>query len=116
MKLTIELNEENIMGFITELEAKGCYEVAKAIEDSYSSIIAKEVVKQAKKAFREEYGKGWYFVHNNGDVEALYFNLAKKTFHRGPLYMCNHLMGQPSSLTMIEHRTNIFRKQGFAEV
>ena len=31
MKLTIDLEKEDVMWFVTELEAKGCYEVAKAI-------------------------------------------------------------------------------------
>ena len=35
MKLEIELNRENIEGIITELYAKGCNEVAKAIEKVY---------------------------------------------------------------------------------
>lgn len=32
MTLTIQLNEEFINATITELEAKGCYEVAESIE------------------------------------------------------------------------------------
>ena len=32
MTIQININEETVVGLITELEAKGCYEVAEAIE------------------------------------------------------------------------------------
>lgn len=116
MKLTIELNEKDIMAMVTELEAKGCYEVAEAIETAYTTQVAKEVEKKARDDFRKEWPYGRYFKHANGEVEALYWNFKEKKFHNAPLYISNNLKGQPSTLGFIKRRAEYFREIGFEEV
>lgn len=116
IKLTIELNEENIMGIITELEAKGCYEVAQAIEDSYSHKVAKSLIEGVKKQFKKEWNFSRYYIHSNGSVSAVYANYRNKTFHTEPIYISGSLMGSPMSLGEIRHQEKILEKMGFVEV
>ena len=90
MKLTITLNEENINGIITELEAKGCYEVAEAIEEG----VKKEISRRAREEYRNTWTYGFYKYDENGELHVLYVNHDMKKFSRKPIYVDGKLMGR----------------------
>ena len=116
MTLTINLNENNLMGMITELEAKGCYEVAKAIEDAYAHTEAIKTIRQIKADYKKEWTGGYYFKHSNGNVTALYFNYANRTYTNEPIYIQGKLMGKPRTLSEVNDVYNTLKEKGFQEV
>ncbi len=102
MKLTITLNEEYINGTITELEAKGCYEVAEAIENG----LKKELARRAREEYRNTWTYGFYKYDKNGELHVLYVNHRTKRFSRKPIYVDDKLMGrniQKSFDTYLRH-------------
>ena len=116
MTLTINLNENTILATITELEAKGCYEVAQAIEEAYNKECAKEVVDKVKEDFKKDWTVGYYFEHSNGDIDALYINYNTKKYHCKPIYISNHLMGKSVLLSSLLFYKNTVEDMGFEEV
>ena len=116
MKLTIELNENTILATITELEAKGCYEVAEAIEKAYEVECAKEVIRDIKKEFHKEWQMGHYFKHTNGNITCVYYNYKTRKYHTSPVYIANKLMGRASTCSEVQFKIARLEEMGFEEV
>ena len=114
--ITIKINENEAVAMVTELEAKGCYEIAKMIEDAYTKAVAKDTIKKAKKDLGTIWKKGYYFKHSDGRVEALYFNTRTREFYTHPIYIGGMLMGHPTTMGHLRCLTKGLADRNFQEV
>ncbi len=111
MTLKVKLDENNIKGIITELEAKGCYEAASAIETAYEN----ELIARQKAEYKQTWTRGFYRVHTDGTVDTLYVNSKDHTMSRKPIYIGGKVMGMPVQKSFNSYLESVTRR-GFVEV
>ena len=128
MELKIKLNEKNINSLLTELYAKGCNEVADAIETAYSKELNKTNNKQMLEAFLKKHNLS--FLHRayrgerkNGEV-VCYYEFWKHTDHgieryftTKPMYLSNgKVYGRPYGIKYTQKIQEDAKAQGLIEI
>ena len=115
MEITFNWDSNEVNALLTELEAKGMYDLAEKIETSFHHNLAKSRKSDAKKQFRANgWSDGLVFNHSNGDITCLYWSYKNKTYSTVPMYLNGILMGQPASLSLINDTyTTIAVDSGF---
>ena len=117
MKLTITLNDNNIKGIITELEAKGCYEVAEAIESAYNHQVETDTRKEFEQNLKSNgWGLGVYHKHSNGKISACYLNRKQKLIYAKPIYFNGTIIGSPRALSCVNEYVAHFINNGWKVV
>lgn len=128
MKLEITLDEERINDLLQELFAKGCDEVANAIETSYFKQLDKVDEKKEFHDYYKQYGdmvyRALYFKSSKGEITCYYEfwkhnDGAKSTrrFTTRPfIASTGRIYGRPESRSWIQQLINEARENGFEEV